>query len=94
MDYKMLKQRAKAMQYQEAACPSCSSKGVVSRREDAAPCPNCEGTGRLWRNGWEEGTLSDRGLERLIKVGDSPVKNVQTKKVNPRGRARLNRRTR
>src|SRR5262249_42457032 len=67
MDYKTLKQQAKVMQYREEACPSCSASGVVSR-QGATPCPNCDGTGRLWWNNWEEGTLSDRGLGRLIRL--------------------------
>jgi hypothetical protein len=66
MDYKTLKQRAIELNYEEIACQSCSRKETAGR--DRQICPNCKGTGRLWRNNWEHGTLSDGGLERLGKL--------------------------
>jgi len=58
------------------SCPSCRGLG--------ARCPNCGGSGRLWRDG--PTTLSDQGLERLFRV-ERPVKGFDLRRLTREPRA-------
>jgi hypothetical protein len=61
-----LRERAGAHGLRPVACGACAATG---RGASDRPCPNCLGTGRLWRASGGL-TLADAGLIRFLFVQD------------------------